>query len=97
MLRKNALHGWNQRALDQEAHDNRVVQQIRRKWNVAPAWTVEFVAYYHDRADRLGEFQQSLATTVLDNGRLVEEDEDIVAKYRDRWVQYWRLRTVHTE
>ena len=23
LLRKNALHGWNQRALDQEAHDNR--------------------------------------------------------------------------
>ena len=61
-----------------------MVAQIRRKWNVAPAWSVEFVAYYHDRADRVSEFQQSLATTVLDNGRLAEEDEDIVAKYRDR-------------
>lgn len=52
LLRKNVLHGWNQRVLDQEAHDQRVVANIRRKWAVAPAWNVEFVAYYHDRGDR---------------------------------------------
>ena len=76
LLRRNELHGWNQRALDQEAHDQRVVANIRcvqlyilpaprsvkvflhnfpqlilcrKKWGIAPALTVEFVAYYHDR------------------------------------------------
>ena len=29
LLRRNELHGWNQRALDQEAHDQRVVANIR--------------------------------------------------------------------
>ena len=49
LLRRNEMHGWNQRALDQEAHDQRVVSNIRKKWGIAPALTVEFVAYYHDR------------------------------------------------
>ena len=49
LLRRNEMHGWNQRALDQEAHDQRVVANIRKKWGIAPALTVEFVAYYHDR------------------------------------------------
>ena len=29
LLRRNEMHGWNQRALDQEAHDQRVVANIR--------------------------------------------------------------------
>ena len=80
LLRRNELHGWNQRALDQEAHDQRVVANIRcvqlyilpaprsvkvflhnfpqlilcrKKWGIAPALTVEFVAYYHDRWELL--------------------------------------------
>ena len=53
LLRRNEMHGWNQRALDQEAHDQRVVANIRKKWGIAPALTVEFVAYYHDRWQRL--------------------------------------------
>ena len=52
LLRRNEMHGWNQRALDQEAHDQRVVANIRKKWGIAPALTVEFVAYYHDRWQR---------------------------------------------
>ena len=46
------MHGWNQIALDQEAHHQRVVTNIRKKWGIAPALTVEFVAYYHDRWQR---------------------------------------------
>ena len=34
------------------------------------------------RGDRVSELQQSLATRVLDNGRLVGEDHDIVNEYR---------------
>ena len=34
------------------------------------------------RGDRVSELQQSLATRVLDNGRLVGEDQDIVNEYR---------------
>ena len=34
------------------------------------------------RGDRVSELQQSLATRVLDNGRLVGEDQDIVNEYK---------------
>ena len=53
LLQRNEMHCWNQSALDQEAHDQRVVANIRKKWGIAPALTVEFVAYYHNRWQRL--------------------------------------------
>ena len=34
------------------------------------------------RGDGVSELQQSLATRVLDNGRLVGEDQDIVNEYK---------------
>ena len=59
---------------------------------------MEFVAYYHDRwgitfpaniltwvgfrGDRVGELQRGLATRVLDNARLVGEDQEVVNEYR---------------
>ena len=57
------MQGWNQRALDQEAHHQRVVEGIRRKWGVAPALTVEFVAYYHDRCSQLLPFVSSSSSS----------------------------------
>ena len=60
-----------------------VVADIRKKWHVVPSWSVEFVAYYHDRDTRIKEMQEGLAEAVMVNNQLKEEDEEMRLKYRN--------------
>jgi len=80
--RKAELHEWNIEAMEEEEYNKQVVADIRRKWHVQPAWSVEFVAYYHDRGVRIKEFQENLAGTVMLNNQLREEDDDTCLRYR---------------
>ena len=83
LQRKAELHEWNVEAMEEEEANKQVVADIRKKWHVAPALTVEYFAYYHDRATRLKEMQENLAEAMNVNTRLKEEDDATVAKYKD--------------
>ena len=83
LQRKAELHEWNVEAMEEEEANKQIVADIRKKWHVAPALTVEYFAYYHDRATRIKEMQESLSEAVMVNTRLKEEDEATVAKYKD--------------
>jgi len=80
--RKAALHEWNMEAMEEEEYNKQVVAEIRRKWHIQPAWSVEYVAYYHDRGVRIKEFQENLAGTVMLNNQLREEDDETCSQYR---------------
>jgi len=82
--RKAELHEWNVDAMEEEEYNKQVVAEIRRKWHVQPAWSVEYVAYYHDRAVRIKEFQENLAGTVMLNNQLREEDDETCEDYRKK-------------
>merc|ERR1719350_213440 len=79
--RKAELHEWNVEAMEEE-YNKQVVAEIRRKWHIQPAWTVEYVAYYHDRGVRIKEYQENLAGTVMLNNQLREEDDETCLQYR---------------
>merc|ERR1719348_744763 len=81
--RKAELHEWNVEAMEEEEHNKQVVAEIRKKWHVVPSWSVEFVAYYHDRDTRIKEMQEGLAEAVMVNNQLKEEDEEMRFKYRN--------------
>ena len=51
--------------MEREQAAAQTVADIRKKWHLAPAWSVEFVAYYHDRNNRVKELQEALAQGVL--------------------------------
>merc|ERR1719348_149759 len=78
--RKAELHEWNVEAMEEEEHNKQVVAEIRKKWHVTPAFTVEYVAYYHDRAARIKEMQETLAEAVIINNQLKEEDEETCSR-----------------
>ena len=80
--RKAELHEWNVEAMEEEEHNKQVVAEIRKKWHLQPAWSVEFVAYYHDRQVRLKEFQEKLAAIVILNNQLKDEDDETCSSYR---------------
>ena len=85
--RKAELHEWNVEAMEEEEHNKQVVAEIRKKWHVTPAFTVEYVAYYHDRSARIKEMQETLAEAVIINNQLKEEDEETCANYRAQVVE----------
>ena len=67
--------------IEEEEYNKQVVAEIRKKWNIAPAFTVEYVAYYHDRAVRIKELQENLAEAVMRNNTLREEDDETCLQY----------------
>ena len=87
MQRKLELDEVNVEAMEEEEHNKQVVAEIRKRWHVAPSWNVEFVAYYHDRAARIKEMQESLAEAVILNNQLKEQDDASVAQFREKQAQ----------
>lgn len=71
LLRKTELMGL--RTETQEA-DVAAVGDIRKKWHIQPAFSVEFTSYYVDRTRRLKEMKTKLASLLNENAKLVEDD-----------------------
>ena len=95
--RKAELQEWNMDVIEEEEYNKQVVAEIRKKWNVAPAFTVEYVAYYHDRAVRIKDMQETLAEAVMRNNTLREEDDETCLKYRDLSAESEKVRSEGTE
>ena len=95
--RKAELQEWNMDVIEEEEYNKQVVAEIRKKWNVAPAFTVEYVAYYHDRAVRIKEMQETLAEAVMRNNTLREEDDESCLRYRNLSAESETVRGEGTE
>lgn len=53
LLRKAELMGIDTSTLEMQEAQVAALVDIRKKWHIPPAFTVEFIAYYLDRNDRL--------------------------------------------
>lgn len=54
---------------------------IRKKWHIPPAFTVEFIAYYLDRNDRLKGMKSALEKHLEMNHSLLEEQQTLRTRY----------------
>ena len=97
LQRKAELAEWDVEAMEEEEYNKQVVAEIRKKWHVAPAWNVEYVAYYHDRASRIKEMQETLAEAVIINNQLKEEDEATCAQYKEKMAETDKFRESSAE
>ncbi|ERL93923.1 hypothetical protein D910_11209 [Dendroctonus ponderosae] len=81
LLRKAELMGIDTSAL--EMHDAQItaLADIRKKWHIPPAFTVEFIAYYIDRNERLKEMKSTLETLMADNKALLAQQPELRAEY----------------
>lgn len=66
---------------------------IRKKWHIPPAFSVEFIGYYLDRSIRLNEMKDNLQKQLSANKILVGQQQTLRDKYEDvrefflkRWV-----------
>ncbi|XP_060523888.1 PHD finger protein 14 isoform X2 [Cylas formicarius] len=81
LLRKAELMGINTIALEMQEAQTTALVDVRKKWHIPPAFTVEFIAYYLDRNDRLKDMKKSLETLVEDNKLLLDEQQELRGKY----------------
>lgn len=81
LLRKAELMGIDTSALEIQEAQVAALVDIRKKWHIPPAFTVEFIAYYLDRNDRLKDMKNTLEKHLETNRILLEEQQALRTKY----------------
>ncbi|XP_058127231.1 PHD finger protein 14 [Anopheles ziemanni] len=86
LLFKAELMGLDMAAIEFQEAQMAALTDVRKKWHITPAFSVEFIGYYLDRAIRLGEMKKNLQEQILLNKRLLGQQQQLRSKY-DRSVQ----------
>lgn len=81
LLRKADLMGIDIPALESQEAQAAALIDIRKKWHISPAFTVEFIAYYLDRNDRLKNMKSSLESLLEHNKQLLDDQQSLRVKY----------------
>lgn len=81
LLRKAELMGIDSLALEVQDEQIAVIQDIRKKWHIAPAFSVEFIAYYLDRNQRLKTMKDTLEKLLDENSISMTEEQELRYKY----------------
>lgn len=71
------------------------ISDIRKKWHVQPALSVEFVAYYLDRMTRLRELKSTLENNIDLNASLVSTQQKIKDEYENESKKFIDLKSTH--
>lgn len=80
-MMKAQLMGINTEALEFQETQMAALCDVRKKWHIPPAFSVEFVGYYLDRISRLKEIKQNLQDHVDLNKSLVQDQDSLREKY----------------
>lgn len=81
LIRKAELMGIDTPSLEMQEAQMAALVDIRKKWHIPPAFSVEFVAYYLDRNERLKSMKDSLEHLLDNNKVLLGEQTELRAKY----------------
>ncbi|CAH1236421.1 unnamed protein product [Diabrotica balteata] len=81
LLRKADLMGINTVVLEMQESQTVALADIRKKWHIPPAFTVEFIAYFLDRNDRLKDMKASVDKYAEENKDLLKEQQELRTKY----------------
>lgn len=81
LLHKAELMGIDTVALEMQEAQMAALIDVRKKWHISPAFSVEFIAYYLDRNDRLRVMKSGLEELLGLNSKLLEEQQALRLKY----------------
>lgn len=76
LLRKAELHGISSST---QEHVNK--GDIRKKWHLAPAFSTEFISYYFDRNERMGQMRKKLTELMKQNETLTNQEAGLRVQY----------------
>lgn len=81
LLAKASLMEVDVDLLEQQDMQIQSITDIRKKWHITPAFSVEFVAYYIDRISRTKELKEQLSEMVSRNSTLTKEQGHLRSEY----------------
>ncbi|XP_046982478.1 PHD finger protein 14 isoform X2 [Schistocerca americana] len=81
LLQKAELMGVDTRALELQEAQVAALVDVRKKWHIPPAFSVEFIGYYLDRNVRLTSMKHRLEELLDLNKELQAEQQDWRHKY----------------
>ncbi|XP_067143642.1 PHD finger protein 14 isoform X2 [Centruroides vittatus] len=73
------------------------MMDVRRKWHVPPAFSVEFVSYYLDRNNRMITMQRRLDELLQQNSQLQEQEQSLREKYEKLVSELEELKKQNTQ
>lgn len=83
LILKAELMGIDTAALEFQEAQMAALADVRKKWHIPPAFSVEFIGYYLDRISRLKEIKVSLHDQLELNKKLVDEQQILRDQYDD--------------
>lgn len=60
LLHKASLMGIDSEALEVQEAQMSALSDVRKKWHIQPAFSVEFIGYFLDRINRLRDIKSNL-------------------------------------
>ncbi|XP_003423803.1 PHD finger protein 14 isoform X2 [Nasonia vitripennis] len=81
LQRKAELMGVNTIALENQEEQISSLVDIRKKWHISPAFSVEFISYFIDRIARTTDMKTRLKELIEANSRLLGEQQELDKKY----------------
>lgn len=94
MITKAELMGLSSRGQVILADD---LIDVRKKWHIPAAFSVEFVSYYLDREPRFNELNERLRTLKLENEQLCEQESQLRQKYEQSHDRLVQLKQDHVQ
>ncbi|XP_023721232.1 PHD finger protein 14 isoform X2 [Cryptotermes secundus] len=81
LLHKAELMGIDTQALEIQEAQVAALVDVRKKWHIPPAFSVEFIGYYLDRNVRLTSMKRKLEDLLEVNNQLQDEQQTLRHKY----------------
>ncbi|KAK7862502.1 hypothetical protein R5R35_005924 [Gryllus longicercus] len=81
LLKKAELMGIDTQALEVQEAQVASLVDVRKKWHIPPAFSVEFIGYFLDRNVRLTSMKNKLDDLLKINSRLQDEQQSLRHKY----------------
>ena len=81
LARKAELMGVDTNALEAQEAQLVALVDIRKKWHIPPAFSVEFIGYYLDRNLRVTSMKRRLQELLDINSQLLNEQQRLDKKY----------------
>ncbi|EAA06781.5 AGAP000754-PA [Anopheles gambiae str. PEST] len=81
LLYKAELMGLDRAAIEFQEAQVASLADVRKKWHIPPAFSVEFIGYYLDRALRLEDMKKNLQEQMALNQRLLGKQQHLRNRY----------------
>lgn len=83
LARKAELMDVDTTALEAQEAQVVALVDVRKKWHIAPAFSVEFIGYYLDRNLRVTSMKRRLQELLDVNSQLLNEEQRMERKYKE--------------